>query len=107
MNQNLPPKIISFLKLHHSGSRKSNNHLIYAELLKKCRTPSYYLEHFFEQNRIVKTNGKSSLNSVSSTLRGLEVDGLIRKCGQTKVNKTLYSIYEAVQEIPQIIRNHK
>jgi hypothetical protein len=103
MNQNLPPKIISFLKLHHSGSRKSNNHLIYAELLKKGRTPSYYLEHFFEQNRIVKTNGKSSLNSVSSTLRGLEVDGLIRKCGQTKVNKTLYSIYEAVQEIPQII----
>ena len=103
MNQNLTPKITAFLKSHYSGSRESNNHLIYGELLKKGKTPSYYLEDFFEQNRIVKTNGKSSLNSVSSTLRSLELDGLIRKCGQTKVNKTLYSIYEAVREIPQMI----
>ena len=103
MNQNLTPKITAFLKSHHSGSRESNNHLIYGELLKKGKTPSYYLEDFFEKNRIVKTNGKSTLNSVSSTLRSLELKGFIRKCGQTRILKTLYSIYEAVLEQPQML----
>jgi hypothetical protein len=103
MNQKLTPSHLSFLKHLHSGKKKSNDSLIYDFLRKKGATSSYHLEDFFEKNRIVKTNGKSTLNSVSSTLRSLELKGFIRKCGQTRIMKTLYSIYEAVLEQPQML----
>jgi hypothetical protein len=103
MSNKLTPSHLSFLKNLHSGKKKSNDLLIYDFLTKKGATSSYHLEDFFEKNRIVKTNGKSTLNSVSSTLRSLELKGFIRKCGQTRIMKTLYSIYEAVLEQPQML----
>ena len=103
MNQKLTPSHLAFLKNRNSGKMKSNEDLIYDVLSKKGATSSYHLEDFFEKNRIVKTNGKSTLNSVSSTLRSLELKGIIRKCGQTRIMKTLYSIYEAVLEQPQML----
>jgi hypothetical protein len=103
MNQKLTPSHLAFLKNLHSGKKKSNDALIYDFLKNKGATSSYHLEGFFEKNRIVKTNGKSTLNSVSSTLRSLELKGYIRKCGQTRIMKTLYSIYEAVLEQPQML----
>lgn len=103
MNQKLTPSHLAFLKNLHSGKKKSNDALIYDFLKKKGATSSYHLEDFFEKNRIVKTNGKSTLNSVSSTLRSLELKGIIRKCGQTRIMKTFYSIYEAVLEQPQML----
>ena len=103
MSKKLTPSHLSFLKNLHSGKKKSNDSLIYDFLKNKGATSSYHLEDFYEKNRIVKANGKSSLSSVSPTLRTLELLGMIRKCGQIRVLKTLYSKYEAVEGIPQMV----
>lgn len=103
MSIKLTPKLIAYVKAIESGLLASNNALIYKKLKAQGSTSSYNLEDFYEKNRIVKANGKSSLSSVSPTLRNLELFGMIRKCGQTRILKTLYSKYEAVDETPQMV----
>lgn len=103
MNQKLTPKLIAYIEAIESGLIASNNALIYKKLKDQGASSSYHLEDFYEKNRIVNANGKSSLSSVSPTLRNLELLGMIRKCGQIRVLKTLYSKYEAVEGIPQMV----
>ena len=103
MSKKLTPRLITYVKAIESGLIASNNALIYKKLKDQGATSSYHLEDFYEKNRIVKANGKSSLSSVSPTLRNLESLGMIRKCGQIRILKTIYSKYEAVDGVPQMV----